>query len=43
MKSLITQKLKQVIKETGAKLILVSDIAAAFLDDDISEEKPKNI
>ena len=39
MKSIITQKLQQVIKETGAKLIIISDIAATFLDDDIQEEE----
>jgi hypothetical protein len=43
MKSLITQKLQQVIKETGAKLIVISDIAAAFLDDDIPDEETQKI
>ena len=43
MKSLITQKLQQVIKETGAKLIVISDIAAAFLDDDIPDEETRKI
>lgn len=43
MRSLITQKLPQVIKETGAKLIIISDIAAAFLDDDIPDEETQKI
>ena len=43
MKSLITQKLQQVIKETGAKLIIISDIAATFLDDDIPDEETQKI
>jgi RecA/RadA recombinase len=43
MKSLITQKLQHVIKETGSKLIVISDIAAAFLDDDIQEEETQKI
>ena len=43
MKSLIIQKLKQVIKETGAKLIVLSDIAATFLDYDTPEEETQKI
>ncbi len=43
MKSLITQKLPQITKQTGAKLIIISDIAATFLDNDISDEETQKI
>jgi hypothetical protein len=43
MKALITQKLQEIIKQTGAKLIILSDIAAAFLDEDVSEEETQKM
>ena len=43
MTTLILQKLETVVKETKAKLVLVSDIAATFLDKDVDDEEAQRI
>ncbi len=42
-KALITEKLPQAIDKTGAKLVLVSDVAATFLDEDVHEEEAHRV
>jgi len=41
--SLVLQKLEDAVKACNAKLVIVSDIAAMFLDKDIQEEEAKSI
>jgi hypothetical protein len=41
--SLITHKLREIIKKCDAKLVLISDIAGFFLDKDISEYEAQRI
>jgi hypothetical protein len=43
MASLILQKLEDALKTTSAKLVIISDIAAMFLDKDIQDEEAKRI
>lgn len=43
MVALILQKLENVIKTCDAKLVIVSDIVAMFLDKDVEEEEAKRI
>jgi hypothetical protein len=43
MTALILQKLEDAIKTCNAKLIIISDIAAMFLDKDVQEEEAKSI
>jgi hypothetical protein len=43
MTSLILQKLEDAIKICNAKLVIISDIAAMFLDNDVEEEEAKRI
>jgi len=43
MTSLILQKLEDAVKNFNAKLVIVSDIAAMFLDKDITEDEAKSI
>lgn len=43
MKALITEKLPLVIKATGAKLVIIADIAATFLDGDLSEHETQKV
>ncbi len=43
MVSLILQKLEGAIKTINTKLIIISDIAAMFLDKDVEEEETKRI
>jgi hypothetical protein len=41
MTSLILQKLEDAVKTCNAKLVIVSDIAAMFLDKDVEDEEAK--
>jgi branched-subunit amino acid aminotransferase/4-amino-4-deoxychorismate lyase len=43
MASLILQKLEDAVKTYNAKLIIISDIAAMFLDKDVQDEEAKRI
>jgi hypothetical protein len=43
MTSLILQKLEDAIKAYNAKLVIISDIAAMFLDKDVQDEEAKRI
>jgi hypothetical protein len=43
MAALILQKLEDTVKTCNAKLIIISDIAAMFLDKDVQEEEAKRI
>ena len=43
MTSLILQKLEDAVKTCNAKLVIVSDIAAMFLDKDVEDEEAKRI
>jgi Rad51 len=43
MTTLILQKLEDAIKTCDAKLVIISDIAAMFLDKDVEEEEAKRI
>jgi len=43
MTELILQKLEEAVKTCNAKLVIVSDIAAMFLDKDVEEEEAKRI
>lgn len=43
MTSLIMQKLEDAVKNCNAKLVIVSDIAAMFLDKDVQDEEAKKI
>jgi hypothetical protein len=43
MVALILQKLEDVVKTFNAKLVIVSDIAAMFLDKDVQDEEAKRI
>jgi hypothetical protein len=43
MTELILQKLDEAVKTCNAKLVIVSDIAAMFLDKDVEEEEAKRI
>src|SRR4030043_792671 len=43
MTSLVLQKLKDAAKTYNAKLVIISDIAALFLDKDIEDEEAKRI
>jgi hypothetical protein len=43
MVSLILQKLEDAVTKCSAKLVIVSDIAAMFLDKDVQEEEAKRI
>jgi len=43
MTELLLQKLEEAVKTCNAKLIIVSDIAAMFLDKDVEEEEAKRI
>jgi RecA/RadA recombinase len=43
MASLVLQKLEDAVKSCNAKLVIISDIAAMFLDKDVEEEEAKRI
>jgi hypothetical protein len=43
MAALILQKLEDTVKTCNAKLVIISDIAAMFLDKDVPEEEAKRI
>jgi hypothetical protein len=43
MTSLVLQKLEDAVKTCNAKLIIIADIAAMFLDKDVEEEEAKRI
>ena len=43
MAALILQKLEAAVKTCNAKLVIISDIAAMFLDRDVQEEEAKSI
>ena len=43
MAALILQKLENAVKTCNAKLLIISDIAAMFLDKDVQEEEAKRI
>ena len=43
MTSLILQKLEDAVKTCNAKLVIISDIAAMFLDKDVEEEEARRI
>jgi archaellum biogenesis ATPase FlaH len=43
MTSLILQKLDETIKTCNAKLVVISDIVAMFLDKDVEEEEARRI
>jgi RecA/RadA recombinase len=43
MTSLVLQKLEDAVKSCNAKLVMISDIAAMFLDKDVEEEEAKRI
>jgi branched-subunit amino acid aminotransferase/4-amino-4-deoxychorismate lyase len=43
MASLILQKLEDAVKTYNAKLVIISDIAAMFLDKDVQDEEAKRI
>jgi hypothetical protein len=43
MAALILQKLEDAVKTCNAKLVIISDIAAMFLDKDVQEEEAKRI
>jgi Rad51 len=43
MTELILQKLEEAVKNCNAKLVIISDIAAMFLDKDVEEEEAKRI
>ena len=43
MTSLVLQKLEDAVKTCNAKLVIVSDIAAMFLDKDVEDEEAKRI
>ena len=43
MASLILQKLEDAVKKYDAKLVIISDIAAMFLDKDVQDEEAKRI
>jgi hypothetical protein len=43
MTSLILQKLEDAVKNCNAKLVIISDIAAMFLDKDVQDEEAKRI
>jgi hypothetical protein len=43
MTSLVLQKLEDAVKACNAKLVIISDIAAMFLDKDVEEEEAKRI
>jgi hypothetical protein len=43
MTALILQKLEEAVKNFNAKLVIVSDIAAMFLDKDVQDEEAKRI
>jgi hypothetical protein len=43
MTKLILQNIEEEIKRCNAKLVIISDIAATFLDDDIQDEEAKKI
>jgi hypothetical protein len=43
MTSLILQKLEETIKTCNTKLVIISDIAAMFLDKDVEDEEAKRI
>jgi hypothetical protein len=43
MTSLVLQKLEEAVKNCNAKLIIIADIAAMFLDKDVEEEEAKRI
>src|SRR3972149_4075761 len=43
MTSLILQKLEDAVKTCNAKLVIISDIAAMFLDKDVEDEEAKRI
>ena len=43
MTELILQKLDEAVKTCSAKLVIISDIAAMFLDKDVEEEEAKRI
>jgi hypothetical protein len=42
-KALITDKLPQALKETDARLIVVSDVATTFMDEDVQEEEAQKV
>jgi hypothetical protein len=43
MASLVLQKLEDAVKTCNAKLVIISDIAAMFLDKDVQDEEAKRI
>jgi hypothetical protein len=43
MAALVLQKLEDAVKACNAKLVIISDIAAMFLDKDVQEEEAKRI
>jgi hypothetical protein len=43
MTSLVLQKLGDAVKTCNAKLVIISDVAAMFLDKDVEEEEAKRI
>jgi hypothetical protein len=43
MTTLILEKLKETVKQYDAKLVIISDIAAFFLDKDVPEEEARKI
>jgi hypothetical protein len=43
MAALILQKLEDAVKTCNAKLVIISDLAAMFLDKDVQEEEAKSI
>jgi hypothetical protein len=43
MAALILQKLEDAVKTCNAKLVIISDIAAMFLDKDVQDEEAKSI
>lgn len=43
MTSLVLQKLEDAVKSCNAKLVIISDIAAMFLDKDVQDEEAKRI
>lgn len=43
MRSLVLQKLEDAVKTCNSKLIIISDIAAMFLDKDVEDEEAKRI
>jgi hypothetical protein len=43
MTSLIMEKMEEITKKLGAKLVVISDVAGLFLDKDIPEEEAKRV